>query len=69
MAKNTGKGHRKGAIANREQVYNPKTKKYIKINKETGKFMKSKDTKFKGIKVKKSSGSSASGKTKTSARS
>jgi hypothetical protein len=61
MARNTGKGHRKGAVANREQVYNSKTNKYIKIDKKTGKFMKSKSTPFKGIKVKKTT-SVASGK-------
>ena len=66
MAKNTGKGHRKGAVSNREQVYNSKTKQYIKIDKETGKFMKSKSTPFKGVKIKKTKTTSvASGKKKS----
>ena len=35
MAGITGKSYRKGAIANRSQVVNPKTKQYIK----TGRFL------------------------------
>ena len=49
MAKNTGNGHRKGVVANRSQVYNTKTGKYIKRDKETGKFLSTKDTPFKNI--------------------
>ena len=36
-------------MSNRTQVYNAKTGKYIKRDKETGKFLSSKDTPFKNI--------------------
>ena len=51
MAKNTGKGYRKGAVDNRSQTYNPKTDQYVKRDTETGKFMDNKqDGKpFKGV--------------------
>lgn len=48
MAKNTGKGGRKGVITNRTQTYNSKTGLYIKRD-EKGKFMKSKSTPFKNV--------------------
>ena len=49
MGGNTGKGHRNGPVKNRKQVYNSKTKQYIKINTKTGKIMASKKTSFKGV--------------------
>ena len=52
MAKNPPKGPgRKGAVRKRTQVKNPKTKRWIKRDKETGKFMDSKSHKkpFKGV--------------------
>jgi len=49
MSKNTGKKFRKGAIKNRSQTYNNKTKCYIKRDKKTGQFISSKKTAYKGI--------------------
>lgn len=53
MAKNApiGDGHRKGAVKKRSQVLNPKTKQFVKRDKETGRFMdvKKDGTPFKGI--------------------
>lgn len=53
MAKNkpTGDGRRIGAVKDRVQVQNPKTGIWIKINKDTGKFMDGKKdgTPFKGV--------------------
>ncbi len=51
----TGDGHRNGAVKKRSQVYNPKIKKYIKRNRDTGQFMdqKSDGSKFKGIRTEK----------------
>jgi len=49
MAGNTGKSYRKGAIANRSQVINPKTKQYIKRDAKTGRFLSSKSTPYKGV--------------------
>tara|TARA_Y100000114_G_scaffold133329_1_gene132680 strand:- start:187 stop:363 length:177 start_codon:yes stop_codon:yes gene_type:complete len=58
MAKNppTGDGHRKGAVKGRFQTYNPKTDKWTKHDRETGKFMdqKSDNKPFKGVTKKKS---------------
>ncbi len=41
MAKNapTGDKHRKGMVKRRSQTFNPVTKKWVKRNAETGKFM------------------------------
>ncbi len=52
MAKNPPKdGRRKGAVKSRSQVKNPKTKRYVKRNSETGRFMdmKSDSKPFKGV--------------------
>ena len=51
MAKNTGKGYRKGAVDNRSQAYNPVTNQWVKRNDDTGKFMdvKQDGTPFKGV--------------------
>lgn len=50
MAKNTGKGHRDGAVKDRTQVHNPKNDTWVKRG-DDGKFMDQKaDPKpFKGI--------------------
>ncbi|MEC4817314.1 MAG: hypothetical protein SAK29_29190 [Scytonema sp. PMC 1069.18] len=32
MAKNTGKGYRRGAVDNRSQTYNPVTEQWVKRN-------------------------------------
>ena len=52
MAKNTGKGYRKGAVAKRSQVRNPKTGLWTKRDSKTGQFTSVKKTggSFKGIK-------------------
>tara|TARA_E500000178_G_C16974785_1_gene732800 strand:- start:608 stop:820 length:213 start_codon:yes stop_codon:yes gene_type:complete len=55
MGKNTGDGFRQGQQKDRKQVFNQKTGQYIKIDTETGKFMSSKDTPFKGVRMKKMS--------------
>ena len=51
MAKNTGNGHRNGAVKSRSQVYNPQTGTWVKRNAGNGQFMdnKSDGTKFKGV--------------------
>lgn len=53
MAKNgkSGDGHRNGAVRVRTQVYNPKTGRFVKRDKETGQFMdvKSDGKPFKGV--------------------
>ncbi|MFW6030182.1 MAG: hypothetical protein ACOCRO_08010 [Halanaerobiales bacterium] len=55
MAKNTGKGYRKGAVDDRSQVKNPKTGRYVKRDADTGRFMDAKqDNKpFKGVRKEK----------------
>lgn len=53
MAKNApiGDGQRKGMVKRRSQTFNPVTKKWVKRNAETGKFMAVKQggTPFKGV--------------------
>ena len=51
MARNTGKGHRVGAIKKRCQTLNPKTGRWVKRDIKTGRFIASKsDGKpFKGV--------------------
>lgn len=53
MAKNppAGDGHRKGAVRDRSQVFNPVTESWVKRDAETGRFMDNKaDGKpFKGV--------------------
>ncbi|TQO36470.1 hypothetical protein GQ41_1048 [Arenibacter algicola] len=53
MAKNkpVGDNARKGAVKNRTQVLNTKTKLFVKRNKDNGQFMDVKTTggKFKGV--------------------
>ncbi len=57
MAKNKpyGDNTRKGAVKDRTQLLNPKTKLFIKRDKETGQFIDVKTTggKFKGIRTEK----------------
>ncbi len=57
MAKNkpTGDNARKGAVKNRSQVLNPKTKLYVKRNADNGQFMdvKTSGGKFKGVRKEK----------------
>lgn len=51
MAKNTGHGSRRGAVRGRSQVYNPQTKRWIKRDSTTGRFLdgKSDEQPFKGV--------------------
>lgn len=51
MAKNTGKGYRKGSVNDRTQVKNPKTDQWVKRDADTGRFMDVKEdgTPFKGV--------------------
>jgi hypothetical protein len=51
MAGNTGNGYRIGAIKDRSQIFNEKTKQYIKRDTETGKFISSSNNKYKGVKL------------------
>jgi len=58
MATNPPKGdnHRQGAVKDRSQVYNPHTKRWTKIDEETGLFMDMmarKNKPFKGVRRKK----------------
>jgi len=52
MAKNPppGDGHRHGAVKDRSQTFNPKTERWVKRNKDDGRFMdqKSDNKPFKG---------------------
>lgn len=51
MAKNTGSGSRKGAVKDRVQALNPVTKRYVKIDTETGRIIAHKKSSgpFKGV--------------------
>lgn len=56
MAQNGPKGHgRQGRIKQRSQTLNPKTKRYVERDAETGKFInvKSDRAPFKGVRVEK----------------
>jgi len=50
-----GDGHRKGAVRDRSQVFNPGNEKWTKRDSETGRFMdrKSDDKPFKGVRKEK----------------
>lgn len=49
--KPSGDGHRIGAVKDREQVFNPKTKQWVKIDSDTNLFMdvKQNGKPFKGV--------------------
>jgi len=51
MAKNTGNGHRNGAVNDRTQSQNPQTGHWTKRDTETGEFIdvKKDGTPFKGV--------------------
>lgn len=55
VAKNTGRGFRRGAVTNRSQVRNPKTKDWTKRDADTGRFVdrKSDSSPFKGVRKEK----------------
>lgn len=40
MAKNTGHGHRIGAVTDRFQIFNPATRLYTVISRSTGKILR-----------------------------
>lgn len=47
----SGDNHRQGAVRSRSQTFNPKTKKWVKRDTDTGRFMdvKQNDEPFKGV--------------------
>jgi hypothetical protein len=51
MAKNTGRGFRRGAVRSRSQTWNPLTRLWVKRDDSTGRFVdgKSGGGKFKGV--------------------
>ena len=51
MAKDTGKGYRKGEVKDRSQVHNPKNDRWTKREDDTGRFMdqKADSEPFKGV--------------------
>lgn len=51
MAKNTGKGYRKGAVDDRSQVHYPKNDRWTKRDSDTGRFIdqKADQEPFKGV--------------------
>lgn len=51
MAKNTGQGSRKGAVKGRVQALNPVTRRYVKIDTDTGRIIDHKKTSgpYKGV--------------------
>lgn len=51
----TGDGHRKGAVKDRSQTYNPKSERWVKRDSDSGKFIDQKaDPKpFKGVRKEK----------------
>jgi hypothetical protein len=53
MAKNTGKGYRRGTVRARSQTYSRRSHTYTKRNITTGRFMDGKqDRPFKGVRKK-----------------
>lgn len=55
MAKNTGKGYRRGEVRDRSQSFNPITKKWTKRDTDTGEFVDVKEDggPFKGVRKEK----------------
>jgi hypothetical protein len=51
MAKNTGKGYRKGAVDSRSQAFNPSTQQWVKRESDSGRFLdvKQDGKPFKGV--------------------
>ena len=51
MAKNTGKGYRKGPVDDRIQYYKNKIKRWVKFNRKDNEIMnvKNDDKPFKGV--------------------
>jgi len=53
MAGNTNQSHRKGAVRDRSQTFNPKTEQFVKRDTTTGKFISASDNKYKGVRTEK----------------
>jgi hypothetical protein len=49
MGKNTGEGQRIGAVTDRVQYYNPKTKMYVKMDTENNKIISCSKNQYKGV--------------------
>jgi hypothetical protein len=51
MAKNTGRGFRRGAVRDRSQVWNPLTQLWVKQDNSTGRLVGDKTSggRFKGV--------------------
>ena len=51
----SGDGHRKGAVTNRSQVFNPRTAQWVKRDTNNGQFMgqKQSGTPYKGVRKEK----------------
>ena len=52
MGKNTGEGQRVGAVVDRVQYFNPKTKMYVKMDTENKKIMSCSKNRYKGVRDK-----------------
>lgn len=55
MGKNTGENFRQGSVKDRSQVFNGKTSQFIKRDTNTGRFVSSKTTPYKGVRKEKPS--------------
>jgi hypothetical protein len=51
MGVNTGNGARIGVVRNRKQTFNPRTKKFVKLDTESGKILACKNEPFKSIRM------------------
>lgn len=49
MAKNTGSGHRQGAVKQRSEFQHPTTKRWYKRDTETGPILNGSPNRHKGI--------------------
>jgi len=58
MAKNTGKGFRRGEVTGRSQTFNPVTQQWVERNTKTGLFenVKEDGDPFKGVRKEKPKG-------------
>lgn len=52
MAKNTGRGWRRGAVRNRTQTFNPLSLLWVKRDTKSGRLLKDKKTPWKGVRKK-----------------
>ncbi len=49
MAKNTGKGHRKGAVKRRSELQHPITRQWLKRDSQTGRILNGSRNQHKGV--------------------